>query len=158
MPLENDIQGLTAAINRLADVFAGTAAQVAGGAPAKAEPKAEAETKPAKAEPKKAAPAAKAEVKATKAKPEPKADDLDADAGEVIDFEEVKTVLRELGAKMAEVKGATEGRQVVIDLLGEFKVAKAIELKTAQYAAFIKRATELMNGEGTTEEEDDLVG
>lgn len=162
MPLENDIQGLTAAINRLADVFAGTAAQVGAGRPepvAKDEPEAE-KPAPKAAKVEKAAPA-----KATKPEPkktEPKAeDDLGDTGGETVDFETVKATLRELGSVMTERNGPTEARQATIDLLGEFKVAKAIELKPAQYAAFIKRATDIINGSESAageDEGDDLIG
>lgn len=165
MPLENDIQGLTAAINRLADVFAGTAAQVAAGRPeGEGAAKASAETETPKAKPaakaEKAAPAKAAKPEPKKVEPKAEDDDLGDTGGEQVDFETVKATLRELGSVMTERKGPTDARQITIDLLGEFKVAKAIELKPAQYAAFIARATALINddGAGAAEGEDDLIG
>jgi sRNA-binding protein len=166
MPLENDIQNLTAAIHRLADVFGATAGQVAQGttAPAtKAAPEAEAEKPAPKSKSEAKRIATQTEAKAAKAKPEPKAadDDLDDTEGETVDFETVKATLRELGSVLTERSGPTEARQATIDLLGEFKVAKAIDLKPAQYAAFIKRATDIINGSGDAageDEGDDLIG
>lgn len=153
MPLENDIQNLTAAINRLADVF-GNAEAVISGTNATNVGKDDA-PEPTKTTPKKATVTTKVEpTKATPKKVEPaKGEDVTLEA---VDFEAVKTATRNLNLKLTETSNADTARQAIIDLLAEFGVAKANELKPEQYGAFITRALELMPTDSVAE--DDLIG
>lgn len=136
MPLEDNIAGLTAAINRLADVF-GQSAGVLDRVPS-----------PATDAPK-VKQSAKDAPKTPKAEPTPvPTSDPKAPA---VDFEAVKAAIRELGV--------VRGRETAADLMAEYKVAKVSELKSSQYAAFVARAkalgTEVV--EETTEDEDDFA-
>lgn len=134
--LEQKIEALTAAVDRLADVFAQAAQDVAGG------------KEPATA--KSTAPAAKPAVtKATAPVAKPvKATAPAAEEDDAVDFEAVREVTRRLGTE--------RDRDTVVALLKKFKVAKASELKSAQYADYVAQANALLT-EVPAEEEADLV-
>lgn len=126
MTIEKQLSELTAAVNNLAAVFQGTADQLKG-APVVGDPA------PIEETPKKAAP------KKAPIKPKEEAPKEQEKVEEVPDFEEVKTAGRELAV--------AKGRDTVVGLLKEFKVAKASELAKSKWQAYIDRANELAASE-----------